>query len=296
MPGCHQTVTGAAHVRSGTPNQDRVVSYEHPGWFVLALADGHGAAKCLRSGRGAHLAVSIAAEALESLGRLAESIEGGEADADAVGLRRAIVDRWRAGVDAELAGEPLDGDATFTALPERSRAELAANPRLAYGSTLVAALVTPRFGLFLQLGDGDILLIDAGGGPGEVVRPVAPDARSFANETASLSAPGDTLWSEVRAPRVAFGPGRPAPGLVLLTTDGFPNAFPGDAAFDAAAGTVLSVANTDDVTAIRRRLEGWLTDATNHGSGDDVTVALAFRRGVPGGCAPRQPTEVLGFE
>lgn len=56
------SVRGAAHERSGLPNQDavRVARFDEGRALLVALADGHGSAKNFRSQPGARLAVATA--------------------------------------------------------------------------------------------------------------------------------------------------------------------------------------------------------------------------------------------
>src|SRR5262249_27834376 len=140
-------------------------------------------------------------------------------------LPQRIVRRWQQRVDADLASEPLSEN-ELTPLSDTERASVLGDPRVAYGSTLVAALLLPGCAIYLQLGDGDILVVDAPGN--EPNRPLRPDGRSFANETASLAPPAPTQvskrpvggsgpWADFRTRVVPVTSESPA--LVFLTTD-----------------------------------------------------------------------------
>ena len=54
------SVQGTSHIRQGLPNQDALYYSEQQAPLVLAVADGHGSAKCFRSQQGAQLAVQCA--------------------------------------------------------------------------------------------------------------------------------------------------------------------------------------------------------------------------------------------
>ncbi|MDQ3699739.1 MAG: protein phosphatase 2C domain-containing protein, partial [Chloroflexota bacterium] len=59
------SVRGASHRRHGLPNQDALRWWPESGLgppLVLAVADGHGSAKCFRSDVGSRLAVAAAVE------------------------------------------------------------------------------------------------------------------------------------------------------------------------------------------------------------------------------------------
>jgi serine/threonine protein phosphatase PrpC len=62
-----KSVRGAAHDRSGLPNQDAIAWYPESRTgapLILAVADGHGSAKSFRSDRGARFAVNTAIEVI----------------------------------------------------------------------------------------------------------------------------------------------------------------------------------------------------------------------------------------
>ena len=62
------SVRGAAHVRSGLPNQDAIRWLPESGAglpLILVASDGHGSAKCFRSDVGSRLAVDVTATVLQ---------------------------------------------------------------------------------------------------------------------------------------------------------------------------------------------------------------------------------------
>ncbi len=68
----------------------------------------------------------------------------------------------------------LSAQAELARLDAPFRPKLAANPRLAYGSTVASTLITGTFILYMQLGDGDIVTVNADG----VVAPRSAGCRS----------------------------------------------------------------------------------------------------------------------
>ena len=141
----------------------------------------------------------------------------------------------------------------------------------AYGATLIAVLLTQEFHLYVQLGDGDILTVAA---DGRVSRPpLAEDARLLANETTSLCM--RDAWSSVR---LYFQPLVCArSSLILLATDGYANSFVDADAFVQVGADLLDAVCSQGVPAIAAQLPAWLADTSFSGSGDDITVAMAFR-------------------
>lgn len=314
------SVRGAAHERTGTPNQDGM------GWWppaaaradgpaaqtvLLAVADGHGGAGYPCSHLGARYAVGTARRLLvrEMLPQLAD----GSALTDLAHFKRTLsewlpkilVRTWLRAIHRHARLYPLD-DPTHdnetddpqpapasvspaspaspeppadgrppselpkpdSPRPERAKTDPVVRP---FGSTLLAALLTPAFHLYVQLGDGDILTVSHSG---QISRPPLPkDDRLLANETTSLCSP--EAWRYVR---VHFQPiVETPPALVLLATDGYANSFADESGFEQVAGDLHTAIRQDGHTAVARHLPDWLAATSAAGSGDDISVAVAYR-------------------
>ena len=284
---CHDSICGASHLRAGKPNQDArlVRHYDSDQIVIAAVADGHGSRKSFRSDRGARFAVEIAVELLEDFIGVSWSASLASEYWHAVEvLPERIVFNWQRRVDEDLHRESF-GESERNGLTPSEQDVISADPRKAYGTTLIAALMLPECAVYLQLGDGDVLIVGENGA--EPSRPLPGDERSFANETASL---GSTIAAPaIRRPGSARGPSADfrvrvvpmstaAPALILLTTDGYANAFVSDADFRQAATDILKLARTEGWEFVERHLNEWLTEASSQGSGDDVTVVLLIRQ------------------
>jgi serine/threonine protein phosphatase PrpC len=273
-----QSVRGASHVRADLPNQDAITwrpSSRGGPPLILVVSDGHGSAKSFRSDRGSKFAVTATADLLQEL-------VCGLPDAQNLSMVKRfaveripdeLVRRWRNAVDRDLAEHP------FTELElaeltqqrgERSCTEVAKAPRLAYGATVLGVLVTQGFLLFLQLGDGDILIV---ADDGTVTRPLARDARLIANETTSLCM--SEAWREVRLRFQANYGGLPA--LIMAATDGYANSFVNDDAFRKVGSDILTIMREDSVQAVEENLLEWLDEASASGSGDDISLGILYR-------------------
>lgn len=269
-----KSVRGASHERNGMPNQDAICWLPGSGSgssLVLTVADGHGSAKYSRSHIGASLAVETAAQ-------LIYDFLAGQADADNLSLIKraaeewlpvALVRTWIAAVGEHLKDNPLSA-VELEALGCGKGADAEPNAEklsIAYGATLLAAAVADSFVLYLQLGDGEILTVS---GPGEVSKPLSKDHRLFANETTSLCAPD--AWRDFR---VNFQPiAHTQPALILLTTDGYPNSFRDESGFLRVGSDILELVHHEGLGKVKDSLAGWLTDSTQAGSGDDVTLGI----------------------
>lgn len=239
-------------MRSGRPCQDAVLAVALEETRVVAVSDGHGT--CRRSDVGARIAVEVATECLSGF-YAALSREERENLSTSLALmraptRRQIVQTWTERVLAHDLADPA---------PDGLRD---------YGATLLFGLATPEMLLLGQLGDGDVLIVDASG---EVVRPMEPDSLVFGNETPSLC--DDEAWNRVR---LAIRPAPEGGCLVLLSTDGYANSYPTDGAFDAVAVDYLKMVVKHGMAAVDENLARILGHVSTVGSGDDVSLALMY--------------------
>lgn len=264
------SVPGAAHQRHGLPSQDaarvaRCHSQALP--LILALADGHGSRRCMRSRRGARVAVAVA-----------HLIRGHLADRTSLSrikrwaeeqLPLELVRHWQGRVERLVARQPFAED-ELAPLDASDRRALEINPQIAYGTTLLAVVIAPSFILYLQLGDGDILTVSS---DGVVARPVARDERLIANETTSLCSP--QAWNEMRV--VFQGLAGAPPSLILAASDGYANSFRNDLGFRQVARDLWTMIREEGWASVRPRIKDWLSEASELGSGDDISVVLASR-------------------
>lgn len=268
------SVRGASHVREDLPNQDALL-LAVPGdagpLAFAAVADGHGGARHFRSADGSRMAVAAARELmLDSATALAAAPPSQRAQLVAVDLPVRIVGRWVELAREHLAAHPITSDewARLGASEgDESVALVRADPLLAYGATLLAALALPGSLVLCQLGDGDVLLVAA---DGATTRPVPRDERLAGNFTTSLCRAG--AEGDFRC--VALDGAAARPALVLLSTDGYANSFRTDADYLKVGSDFLALLRNHGTASVSKQLPGILEHASKHGSGDDITLAL----------------------
>ncbi len=277
------SVLGGRHVTTGAPNQDawRSESILHRGdeYVVMAVADGHGGSRYVRSDIGSTIAAAVATDLLSSA--VADGLLDGpskrvEREA-ARELPKQLVSMWADRCREHLATHPFTEE-------ERARVveSLDDDPLLSYGSTLLVGVLGPSRCLILQLGDGDSLVALA---DGSLVKALPPDSRLTGGETTSLCLPDAA--SDFRVALVED----PMPTLVLLSTDGYGVAFADPEWRQSVAKDLVAQLQGRGVEQVERSLPGWLEDSAQVG-GDDVTVAIGYR--VPGGPKPRRRRSRLG--
>jgi len=271
----HACIQGSSHQRSGLPNQDAVQCTVTPGAqgtvAVAVVSDGHGSPLHFRSQIGSSLAVSTVAATLQIFLRESVSSNGQVpfVPEQVHELERKIVSGWLAAVQSDLENKPFT-QAELGNLEKQEgaegRAAIESCPELAYGATLLAAAATDKVLLYLQLGDGEILSVNQ---EGMTTRPLPPDDRLIANQTTSLCQP--EAWKDFRSAWVTAGA---LPSLVLLSTDGYANSFRSDEDFLKIGQDYLEIIREQGLSSLAEELPGILTEATQQGSGDDITLAI----------------------
>jgi serine/threonine protein phosphatase PrpC len=272
------SVSGASHIRGGIPNQDALGWLQKSGAsrsLIVAASDGHGSAKYFRSHIGSRLAIETAIS-------LAQEFLNGQPDIKNLSaikrtaeerLPQEMSRRWREAVESHVENNPFS-DEELDTLEKKdgvaAREAVQNKPVHAYGATILTALVVESFILYLQLGDGDILLVSDGG---DVERPLPKDERLFANETTSLSS--QNAWRDFRFSFQTLA--GPPPALILLSTDGYANSFIGEEDFLKVGKDLLEMIRSDGLDEVNQNLETWLNEASAAGSGDDITLAIICR-------------------
>ena len=253
------SVCGASHQRRRLPNQDALRWQPNSAGgatLAVAVADGHGSPMCFRSAAGADLAVNAATELLVDAPGFDEAAEW---------LPRRLTEEWRRAVEEHVRSHPFSAQELDGLARQRPVQDDAARALLAYGSTILTAIATPECMVYAQLGDGDILLVSE---TGEVARPFPADRRLLGMETTSLC--GEEAWNEMRV--LVQPASEPLPELVLLATDGYANSFRDDRGFLKIGADVLEMIRQDGIEGVAHNLEGWLSEASELGSGDDITL------------------------
>ncbi|MFY8149708.1 MAG: protein phosphatase 2C domain-containing protein, partial [Prochlorococcaceae cyanobacterium] len=256
---------GAAHLRRGRGSQDwtastALQSADGQPLQLMAVADGHGGSRYLRSATGSRLACESAlAEAGAALA--AARLEGTAEPQErwqqwlAQELPRRIQASWLEAIRRDWDSHPgADDDGT----------EASGFSPLLYGTTLALVVLTPRWWGHTGLGDWDLVRVEADG-----------RAQLLSEETPGPDAPGEATASlclpeaaALCAPRAALHrlDGEMGRFGLLLSTDGIRKSCATDADFLALASHLVSEES-------RGQLEPLLDRISREGSGDDVSLA-----------------------
>ncbi|MEU2515675.1 PP2C family serine/threonine-protein phosphatase [Streptomyces syringium] len=256
------SVQGPAKVR----NQDWYeTDAPADGTLVLAVADGHGSAAYTRSHLGARFAVDVFIRCGRAFAERARAPEDLRRLRHAAGhwLPREIVRDWQEEVRRHLGAYP-PADASDDSADHSA----AFRP---YGTTLLGAVLVPGLFAAWQLGDGDLMVVEADGSIGA---PLAPAEPELGDETESLCAP--RAWELMRVHWAPVADPDRMPRCVTLSTDGLSKSFAAQEGFIQFVRELGERLDTTGAEAIREALPGWLAHAGGY-SGDDTTVVAAWR-------------------
>jgi serine/threonine protein phosphatase PrpC len=260
-----ETVRGASHERSGLPNQDAIKFVPEGGFgsaVAMAVSDGHGSSKCFRSDIGSALAVKMALETLQPLLSRANNKQATIKHLIEDQLARDLTKRWRLAAAEHLQANPI-----ATTDPTEQKSE---NPFIVYGATLLMAVITEKYLIYLQLGDGDIITVSD---DGKAERVFVRDSHLLGNETTSLCMV--EAWREMKVRYQPVEAGLPA--LIAISTDGYSNSFLDDQAFLRVGPDILDMIHNSGIEDVSGKLKDWLNEASRAGSGDDITLGLMYR-------------------
>jgi serine/threonine protein phosphatase PrpC len=270
-----ESARGSAHDSLGLPNQDSYlrsdVEFEGATAIVVAVADGHGNRRHFRSASGSRFAVRAACDCVaEASGQLESCTSIAEVEEVATDvIIPAILERWRSTVAGDVASEPFNEE------EESLRAEGDA-PDVAYGSTLMLAVLMPEIVLCIQIGDGDIVVVER---DGSAMLPVPGDPSLDGHRTTSLCQ--TTALESFRLGSVDLSTRRPA--VVILATDGFGNSQVADPWPPMVGADLARMLEEHGPEWVGRQLPEWTNRCASEGSGDDTTVALILRADRPDG-------------
>lgn len=269
---CSEVVKGATHRRNGLPCQDNKKIIEISDQIaILVVADGHGSEKC--TGVNAdhrlpsiHFAMSrriiciVMRNIMITMPSLLTFLNR-EGDTR---FAQDICEEWQARVKQSFyknqveemrneAGE-IQWKSVFTL----------------YGTTLLGMLITEDFTFSFQIGDGDIVLVKD-----DSVSALVEPEKFLGTETHSLSK--IDAWRKA----VASVQRREQSGeyMYLLSTDGFANSYTSDMEFQKTCMEYRDMIKEHGAEAVQGNLKKWLTETSELGCGDDITVVMGYFTG-----------------
>ena len=268
MVAFSHSVIGHNHIKKGQPNQDASLCVKDKAYTFLAVADGHGGDRYFRSDVGSRIAVESARECMTSstvIIALKKPAREKERENIILQLKKSIVSRWNTLVSDHIDANPFTDD-ELGGISEKHAERYRAGEQIeaAYGSTLIAALLTDTFLLVMQIGDGNCVAVD---NAGVFAMPVPACEKSFGNVTASLC-DKDVIESF----RHSYG--NIPLAAVLIGTDGIDDCFAGAEKLYGFYRVILSSFAEKDGETAKTELIDYLPRLSEKGSGDDISIGM----------------------
>ena len=265
---CGRSVKGATHVRNGKPLQDSFkINEVSPDLTVIAVADGHGSEKSPKSKSGSQIAVNTFCKVMGSyLVNYAKDLDSLVTYLNREGdtkFAQDICNEWQKRVRESFykckEEKPLldDGSVDWKKVYQL------------YGTTLLGLLITKSFVFAFQIGDGDIVLVDA-----DTISPVVESEKILGTETHSLSKT-DAWRNAVTAIR-RKNADEDVPYLYMISTDGFMNSFVSEEEYEKSCRDYYGMIGEHGFEKVSDNVEKWLDETSRLGCGDDITLVLAY--------------------
>lgn len=263
-----QIVRGYRHAKNGAVCQDSAIATDAaPNCSVIVVADGHGGCDYFRSDRGSKFITQAAtAELMDFAAETTVLHLRGAAERKQLmyKLFDRILTRWREQIEADIFDDPFSESQMENVSPKIKEEYLAGkNVETAYGTTLIAAIITEKYWVVIQLGDGRCVAIRA---DGSCEQPVRLDERCQNNLTTSACDK-----DAIKEFRYSFSEQMPA--AVFAFTDGVEAAF---SDMDGAYGFCQELASTylqKGKNGLTKTVEQILPALSKKGNGDDVSIA-----------------------
>ncbi len=263
-----KSVQGASHIRTGMECQDsnkRVLLED--GTILLAVADGHGSKSCPYSKTGSRIAVNVFCDIVKEVyesyqdnPELLPTYLNREGD---IAIAKAIDAEWKRRVAERHRKNKREVQKSTDGRDDRN------DIYRQYGSTLLGLLVARTFVFAFQLGDGDICAVV----DGKVDRIVASD-KILGVETHSLSS--ERSWGKAVTSVRRIDIGEQLPILFTLSTDGYANSYKSEVDFQKAISDYFELLQQHGGKAVEDALPGWLSETSEMGCGDDITMVMAY--------------------
>ena len=253
-----KSVRGLSHLKKNNPNEDSV-SLTSLGnhTLITAISDGHGSDACFRSQTGSRFAVTVFENIFQTspVFNTTEELQQFVEQVPAL-----VIKQWKELVENDLRLYPYS-------LVEQSD-ECKANPYLPYGCTLLGSCITPQYGIFIQIGDGDIFALFS---EGHISKLVADDERLTGQAVTSLCLP--EAENDFRTSIYDFS--KDSLDVIIMGTDGLGNSYGSDENLYAWATDIKAfIAQENGKELINENLSVWLDEVSSNGSADDISMAI----------------------
>lgn len=264
--GNNISIAGSRHIKKDIVCQDSSGYHLDDNYSIAIVCDGHGGYKHFRSNKGSLFAVEVGINAIKNFLGYENSFSSDKKKL-LIQLEKNIILNWNKAVNAHYAKSPFTEN-ELNALNEQERKRILSNIETAYGTTLIAILITERFSFCIQIGDGDCVILKENG---DIELPMPGDDRLLFDVTTSLCDREAIMnfrhvWLE------------DPPVAALISTDGIRNSFTSKEYFIKFCRNIFESYNDTEVEQANSDLAEFLPELSERGSGDDVSISIIFDR------------------
>jgi serine/threonine protein phosphatase PrpC len=292
------TAAGISHTKHGKGCEDFSLHYPPYGdksavpLALAVVADGHGDSNCFRSAKGAEFAAKSAEEKILGfvkyrsdqepargllLGNMfrrtkpREPLSSEEFPEMLRNLVNGIVMLWHEKVAEDYDKNPFTAEELAgTDEKHRKKFGLGEERYKAYGSTLLAAAITPDYWFGFHIGDGRFTALYP---DGTFDQPVPWDERCYLNVTTSIC---DFEAREIPRTCFSFNNEKAPPAAVFLCSDGVDDNYPVEENEKHLYKLYRTIALTfadDGFDSTRGQIEDLARSFAAKGKGDDTSIA-----------------------
>lgn len=258
---------GASHIAKNMGCEDYAATYDNEKVSIAVISDGHGDKKCFRSAQGAHIACDVSIECVRSL------IESSPSSCDVLKkspdriiteLERGIIREWNKGVTNDLGTNPIN-DNELNGLPEDAVEAIRAGHSLnkVYGCTLIMCVVIDGFWFGIHIGDGKCVVAMNNG---LYTQPIPWD------EVGCVGNRSTSICNSNSFAGFRYIYGTDIPTGLFVASDGIDESFD-ESGLNRCYYTLGYWVQTLQKEELDSKMEELLSQVTNNGSGDDVSIA-----------------------
>ncbi len=254
-----ESVRGSFHITNNMPCQDAIKIAKNEKYIICSVADGHGSPDCKFSDEGATAATDVVNLYFESLFSETTDVYDFLRGNRAIHLPKKIEQLWKEKIQSIHKEKDTESGLTESQLYKL------------YGTTLLSILITDDFIFCLQIGDGDILEVLEDGTTSYLI----DSEVQLGTETNSLCQ--KESWKFFKSILIKISEQIHMPALFIISTDGYVNSFASENDFLSIGNDYLENITKTGLQKTKENLTDWLSNTSQGGSGDDITIGLIYR-------------------
>lgn len=263
---------GASHIAKNMGCEDYATTYDGEKVCIAVISDGHGDKKCFRSAQGAHIACDV------SIGCVRKLFENSPGSCDAIRkspdriiteLERTIIREWNNGVNNDLSINPIT-ESELNGLPEDAVEAIRSGHSLnkIYGCTLIMCVVIDGFWFGIHIGDGKCVVAMNNG---LYTQPIPWD------EVGCVGNRSTSICNSNSFAGFRYIYGTDVPTGLFVASDGIDESFD-ESGLNRCYYTLGYWVQTLPKEELDAKMDELLSQVTNNGSGDDVSIACILSK------------------